>query len=280
MAPSVWSGIPDRAGNNRVFSQFTDFFDTERVMKSTSSVVTLVAFVVISAMQLGSPALAGTINLNNVYNGGNPFDGTDVDFFSVIETNGKAVATNYFQAPAVAGNTLTLLPENLRVEVNPGPGDLSIKSRLAMEIQADAGKTISQVAFQQMIEYAVFGGRPNDAIASADLEFSWEVLAGSSVGTTGNAVQNYSESASPSAGGSWSADYVLDLGTLAPGTTRVRFEFEDNFRGQATRSGIAYVNSSSQPGIGVSVTVVPEPTGSLLAVAGAVLIALARRRRK
>ncbi|HEY6563476.1 MAG TPA: hypothetical protein VIY86_03220 [Pirellulaceae bacterium] len=249
-------------------------------MKTTSIVVAWVALAVFASLVPLTPILAGTLNLNDLYNAGNPFAGSDVEFASLIETNGQAVATNYFRTPTVSGNILTLLPENFRVDVNPGPGDVSVGSRLAMEIQADPGKSISQFVVQQVIAYSLRGGRTNDATGTATISFAWEVLAGASLGTTGSTNQNHTKSASPNSDGTWTSTYAVDLATLAPGATRVRLEFDDQFRGQATRSGIAYVTALQQPGVTVSVNVVPEPIGGLLVVAGAIFLLAARRRRK
>lgn len=219
----------------------------------------------------------GTINLNDVWNGGNPFVGTDVMFTNVIETNGPAnqPAVNYYQSPVAIGNRLVVNPVDFRLSISPGPGIQFLDSQLEMVIMADPGQFITSIAMLERGDYLVAGLNPNDALVGAELNFFWEVLAGASAGVSGSGTATFSAMAGPLTQGEWSLNANVNLAAF-PGATKVRFEFDNRLNAQATATGAAFIAKKQIPLI--EVTTVPEPVGA--AVLGLTLGLLSLRRRR
>ena len=89
--------------------------------------------VAFASVFIANLALAGSLNLNDVYNAGAPFEGQDYMYSSVVESNTNGAggsAINYFQNPQVPGDSFTLDPHDLRVDVTPGPGMSTLSSQL------------------------------------------------------------------------------------------------------------------------------------------------------
>jgi hypothetical protein len=202
----------------------------------------------------------------------------DVTFSELIESNGVGPATtNYYQTPSVSGNDLNLRPENLRVEILPGPASDTVASRLQMEIAAGTGQSIDLIALRQLVEYSLLGAGQNDASATATVDYSWEVLEGPSMGVTGGNTINHTASATPNTTGSWNLDFNVDIGAVAAGALRVRFEFENTITGVAARPGASMAGVQEMPGIDVQVTVVPEPAAGMIFVSAGLALAGLRR---
>lgn len=248
----------------------------QTLMKKHSILRALLSLAAVVAVS--SVGSAGTINLNDVYNGGNPFMGNNVMFTDTVETNGNPgdPATNFYQDPIVLGDTLTVNPVNFRAEVTPGPGLVAVDSQLETVIMSKNGTPITMINFKELGDFDKLG----NGFAKAELNYFFEILEvnGAPVGSpiTGNGTQLFDTSAGPNSG-IWDLGFDLDLGAVAPGATKVRFEFDNRLIAQAPDAlSLAFIAKKQIPGIRITV---PEPSSVFGMLVGLGLM-LVRRGRK
>ncbi|MCA9185469.1 MAG: PEP-CTERM sorting domain-containing protein [Pirellulaceae bacterium] len=225
-------------------------------------------------------ATAGTIDLNDTYNGGNPFMGADVMFTDTVETNGNAgdPAFNYYRDPTVLGNTLVVNPTNFRVEVIPGPGLGAIDSQLETVIMTKNGAAIQAIKFDEAGDYEILG----NAFVKAELDYFYEVLEvnGSPVGSpiTGNGKMVFDDTSPANDSGNWELGFYVPLDGAAKGATKVRFEFDNRVIAQADNdASLAFIAKKQISGVQVE-PIVPEPATVGMFLLG--LIGLVQATRK
>lgn len=232
-----------------------------------------VVFMVIAAC--AAPIHAGLVNLNDVYNSGNPFMSDDYDWSDVVETNGPSdePAFNYYQSPLMIGNTFVLNPTNFRVDVTPGPGLESIDSQLEMVIMGRNGATIPFLSFVEEGDFEVNGTNAEEATVTATVNYFYQVLEGTNVGATDSGTVSFSSSASPNDSGKWQLDFSF---AFPEGSTKVRFEFDNQLVARATTDlSTAYIAKKALPGIRITV---PEPSAIGLGLLGLLSLGFAVRQ--
>ncbi|MEM8680010.1 MAG: hypothetical protein AAGF97_11710, partial [Planctomycetota bacterium] len=212
---------------------------------------------------------------NDVYNGGAPFEGQDFTFTSVIEsnTNGAgASVVNYFQDPQVSGDMFILDPHDLRVDVTPGPGTSTLTDQLEMIIQGKSGQSVSQILLSNIGDYRAIG---TGSSVEAEINYFWEVMAGSSAGANGSGSVMFNKVGDPSSADPWLLMFAVDL---PADSTEVLFRLDHTQTASASSvSAAAYTGSLVPNGLTVTV-VVPEPTAYGLATVMLLSVCVWRRR--
>ena len=234
------------------------------------------AIVMLFVLAFVVTAHAGTVDLNDVYNAGNPFSSDNFMWTDITETNGAPLnpAINYYQDPVFFGDTMVVNPVNFRVDVTPGPGIATIDSQLEMVIMSTNGATIDQILFKESGDYQVIAINPNESSVMAEVTYFWQVLEGTNPGASGSGSVMFDSSAAPNNSGIWDLEFTADIPT---GATKVRFEFDNRLTATAnTELSAAFIAKKLIDGITVQ-PVVPEPSSALLWVVG-VLMLLNRRR--
>ncbi len=215
---------------------------------------------------------AGTINLNDVYNGGNPFMSANYMWTDVVETNGppNQAAFNFYRDPETIGESLLVNPTNFQVDVTPGPGLRQLDSQLEMVIMGKNGATIPYIRLRESGDYEINGQNPGVAIVRATVDYFYQILDGPSAGQTGNGIEVFEKVAAPSDTDVWMLGFNIPL---PAGTTKVRFEFDNRLTAQAFADlSSAYIAKK------VVDILVPEPTA--LTAMGVLLLGLAAGRRR
>ena len=215
---------------------------------------------------LTATATAGTINLNDIYNGGAPFMSDNFMWIDVDETNGppQDPAFNFYQDPITIGDSLIVNPVNFRVDIVPGSGLDVIDSQLEMiimgkELPGGNRATIPIIGVMEDGDYDVFGDP--SAVVSAELNWFWQVLEGPSAGASGNGSVMFDANANDS--GIWQLMFEDEI---PQGTTKLRFEFDNRLRGFAPDNLSSAIIAKKQiPGIKV---LVPEPASLALTLLG------------
>jgi hypothetical protein len=221
------------------------------------------------------PVEAGTISLNDIYNGGNPFVSDNYTWVDVLESNGAPsdAAFNYYRDPTMIGNSLVVNPTNFRVDVTPGPGLLEIGSRLEMVITGTSGATIPFLSFTESGDFEINALNADDAIVTATVDYFFEVLDGPNAGATGMGMEMFEMIAAPSNAGSWSLDFDIDV---PDGATQVYFEFENRVMADAhVDLSSAFIAKKVVEGIKITV---PEPSAAFLLLLGCFAAAIPRPR--
>jgi hypothetical protein len=222
----------------------------------------------------GGALQAGIIPLNDVYNSGNPFDGTTVSFSDVEESNGAPAdpATNFYRTPQVFGNRLTWNPSGFRTQVIPGSGTDQVLSEISMLITADPGLAISSINFSELGDYEVFG----TASATAELNYSWEVIAAanSPAGATGSSAAAISYTSPPDSTGIWDLDFALNVAAIQADVTALKLTISNELSVEANGlvSG-AFIAKKQVPGVNVTTVPVPEPSAFIMALFSVALMA-------
>lgn len=232
---------------------------------------------------LTANSFAGTIDLNAIWNGGNPFQGTNVSYNDVQETNSNGDGTNvggnygdtfnHYQFPTVVGNTFIVQPVNLRAEVNPGQGIDFTDSQLSTLIMANQGQTFDAIDFSEFGDYQEFSFAPAGSTVQATLNYFWTVIAGNNAGFSGNGNATFTRTAGPLASGPWSLNFHIDV----PGATKVRLTFDNTLTAIADAGGVAFIAKKQIPGIMITV---PEPSSAAItSLLGAVVLMVSRRMK-
>lgn len=222
----------------------------------------------------GGALQAGIIPLNDVYNSGNPYDARTVSFSDVEESNGAPAdpATNFYRTPQVFGDRLTWNPSGFRTQVIPGTGSDQVASEISMIITADPGLAIGSINFSELGDYEVFG----TASASAELSYSWEVLAAASspAGATGSSAAAISYASPPDSTGIWNLDFALDVSAIQTDVTALRLTIANELSVEANGlvSG-AFIAKKQVPGVSVTTVPVPEPSAFIMTLFSLALIA-------
>jgi hypothetical protein len=220
-------------------------------------------------------AEAGTISLNDVYNGGDPFVGDNYMWIDVTETNGgpEDPAFNFYQDPLVIDDSLTVNPTNFRVGVAPGPGLEQLDSQLEMVIMANEGATIPFISFAESGDFEINGIVIGDAIVSAEVDYFFQILEGDSAGMAGTGSASFQAEAAPSDSGLWTIAVNVEM---PANTTKVRFEFDNRLTAQAfTDISSAFIAKKLVKGVTITI---PEPTSAFLWLIGLSLLAMRTRR--
>lgn len=237
----------------------------------------------IAAVLTSAATFAGTIDLNAVWNGGNPFNGTNVSYNNVIETNSNGpggAAFNHYQFPQVVGNTFIVQPVDFRAEVpNPGPGFDQTDSQLTTVIMANPGQSFNQIDFSEFGDFSHFSLVAGQSSVTASLNYFWQVLEGNNAGFSGNGTASFSRvfpgGALPDAG-PWGLNFQIPV----PGATKVRLTFDNTLTATVTGAAVnggALIAKKQIPGIMITV---PEPsTAALTSLLGAVVLMVSRRMK-
>ena len=234
-----------------------------------SSVVVAMMLLVIAV-----PVVAGTINLNDTYNGGNPFMSDNYMWIDVVETNGPPndPAFNYYRDPSTVGNSFIVNPTNFRVDVTPGPGLQQIDSQLEMVIMGTSGATIPFLNFVSSGDFEVNGQNLNDSFVSSTVSYDYEILEGANVGMTGSGMEVFSAAAAPNSSGTGMLNLDIDFPN---GATKIRVEFDNSVTAEATTDlSSAFIAKKVNQGI---IITVPEPSAILLLL-GCIGVVVLRRR--
>lgn len=203
-----------------------------------------------------APLEAGTINLNDVYNNGAPFLGTNYMWTDVVETNGPPdePAFNFYRDPMTIGDTFIVNPTNFRVDVTPGPGISQIDSQLEMVIMGNNGTTIPFISFRESGDYEINARNPGEALVRATVAYFFQILEGPAAGQTGSGIETFEDSASPNVSGLWEISFSIPM---PAGTTKVRFEYDNRLTAEASVNlSTAYIAKKLIDGV---IIVVPEP---------------------
>lgn len=232
--------------------------------------------VVVAMVFFAANVNAEVINLNDLYNSGDPFSGDTVNWSDVVETNDNDPPTGvpYYQSPAVFGNTLTFNPVDFRAEASPGPSVDLLDVQMEMIICDKDGVGVPMIHFLERGDYEVLGTSTGTANVSATVNYFWEVLSGASAGASGNDTIVFSDSATPNATDDWEIEFEFDL---PAGTECVRFEFDNRLSAQALDgASAAFISKKQFPGITVTV---PEPSAGLIGMICSMALFAFRRRR-
>ncbi|MCA9188141.1 MAG: hypothetical protein R3E01_28555 [Pirellulaceae bacterium] len=235
----------------------------------------------LAAAVLASSAHAGTINLNDVYNGSAPFVGTNVTFTDVIEENGAPAdpAINFYQSPIVLTDTLNANPVNFRAEAVGGPQTVNTASRLEMLVTSNNPNIfIDQIVVNEAGDYDILG----NGWVEAKLSYTWEVLEAGGVPlgspVSGNGSILFGANSPPASSGIWANMIVADIGSSVGNATKVAFSFTNTLKAHADDViSLGFVAKKQLDGVQV-ITTVPEPATASLLLLG--LIPLARRVRR
>lgn len=231
--------------------------------------------VAIASVFIGNLAFAGSLNLNDVYNAGAPFEGQDFTYTNVVETNTNGAGgsvVNYFQNPQVPGDMFTLDPHELRVDVTPGPGTSTLTSQLEMIIQGKSGQSVSQILLSNIGDYRAIGVGSS---VEVEINYFWEVMQGASVGTNDSGTVMFSDAGNPTVADPWLLALAVDLPV---NSTEVLFRFEHTQTASASSvDAAAYTGALFPAGVTITV-VVPEPTGFGLAIVMLLSVLVWRRR--
>ncbi len=219
--------------------------------------------------------LAGTINLNDTFNSGDPFMSTNYMWMDVVETNGDAgdPAFNYYRDPLTFGDTFSVNPTNFRVEISPGPGLDQIDSQLEMIIMGkDTGNgvaVIPEIIVNEEGDFNVFGN--GGSFVKAEMNWFWQVLEGPGAGMTASGTEVFQ--GDPNDSGTWALNM---MSALPAGTTKVRFEFDNRLTGFAEDDlSLAFIAKKTIPGIKINV---PEPASALILSSLCLALGFVRRQ--
>ncbi len=229
-------------------------------------VIRLVVTSIVVALSV--PTVAGTINLNEAYNGGNPFMSNNYMWLNVIETNGAPndPAFNFYRDPTTVGDSFIVNPTNFRAEVFPGPGLVAVDSQLEMVIMASGNGTIPFILFSESGDYDVTANVAGTAVVRAEVDYFWQVLEGSSAGASGMGSVEFSDSAAPNDSGLWELAFTIDI---PDGATKVRFEYDNRLTANADNSSSgAFIAKKLVQGITVTI---PEPGSLMLVLLGTIM---------
>ena len=221
---------------------------------------------------VGATALADSMNLNDTYNGGAPFLADNFMFSDVIETNENGAGTsvmNHFQNPTMTGDMFIFDPQDLRVDVTPGPGTSTLTSQLEMTILGRSGQAVPSILFSTLGDYRLIGA---GSFVEAEVNFFWEVMQGASAGASGSGTRTFNDLGAPTAAGDWDLNFSVGLPADA---TEVLFRFDLTQTAQATDGTASVIGPQMVEGVTIAV---PEPSCAgllLLAVVG--LMAWQRR---
>jgi hypothetical protein len=213
---------------------------------------------------------AGSFDLSDAYNNGDPFISDNYTVVDLIETNGapEDPAFNYYRNPRTVSDMLIVDPTGFSVEVT-GPDVGVIASQLEMEIRASEGVLIPRIGFREVGTFGV-AGDPNSFV-SAQVDWSWQVMEGQSAGATGSGTESFSAFANNS--GSWELSFSEQI---PDGTTALFWQFTNRL-GAAGLSGTTSIAKVTTGGIEIAL---PEPAAGILFGLGALILLVSRRRAK
>jgi hypothetical protein len=202
-------------------------------------------------------------------------------------TNANGSATNFnwqdggsdfglFGNPTlVGGDTFLFTPGNYRAQSQNGAGAVTVGDRLEVDILAHAGFDITGVRIQEIGDYAIFGGNGDGeqvavsgSLILSDLErlrFASDTLVSTPV------------SPITSGSGIWTADASLDLSAAFPAWKQFTLIFDNDLVAITNDLGeVAWIQKKAV-GVGVAVTIIPEPVSLCLLGLGGLVLAGRRK---